>query len=114
MKLKKKIIIAVAVSFLSFLIYWNRLFFLILFSNAKCYFTPVDYNYVIAREWLSESGGVIIFNAKNETLKNDTVFRQDIPYCRILRLNKQLNEITVYSFDKKKNITYTSTEEFRK
>jgi len=114
MKTKKKIIITLATSIFIILLYWNRLFFLILFSNTKSYFTPVDYNYILSREWLSESGSIINFVSKSEMLGNDTVYRAGKPYCKILRLNKKINEITVYSFQKMKNVSYTSTEEFHK
>lgn len=103
------IIIIIAVLFL-----WKQNIFYFVYSHVRNYITPIDNSYILKREWLSESGGAIIFNAQNEHLKNDTIFSQGVPYCKILRLNIDLNEITVYSFKKNKNITCTATEEFRK
>ena len=114
MRYKKKLIIAIFSLSLILLGYWKRLFFIVMFYNSISWFTPIDKDFIVKREWLSETGSIIRFDDESKSFRNDTIFSNKKPYCKVTNLNKKFNEITVFSFTKKMKVKYISTEEFVK
>lgn len=114
MRHRKKVVIIIISLSLIFLGFWKRLFFIVLFYNSISWFSPIDKDFITKREWLSETGSIIRFDDNSKSFRNDTIFSNNEPYCKVISLNKKFNEINVFSFTKKINVKYISTEEFVK
>jgi hypothetical protein len=91
----------------------NNIFFtvFVIFQSCK---NKVDLEYIQSKEWLSESGKIIRFYDKSEVLINDTIFQDNEPYAIIRSLDKERNQMTIFSISKHQNFIYTNTEEFTK
>jgi hypothetical protein len=92
----------------------NKQFFLAIGSMIKSFISPIDYNYIIEREWINSRGTIIRFDDASANLHGDTIFISSKPNYKILRLNKYLNEFSATSLENNSKEIFMDTNEFTK
>ena len=92
--------------------------FLVLVTFLPVACNSIDYQYIKKNMWQYNSGkrygDFLIFDSANTFTRHDTLFKRKVPVARIVKLDKNENEIYLEALKDDSTSVYINTDEFRK